>query len=83
MKTVKSADVVQAYNAEKDGVEMSLFVRKNKDDKISNEFYFLGQIKTVGAPNPTIIENTNKAAVEIQYTLHTPIREDLFDYIIS
>ncbi len=40
-RTENSDDVVQAYNAEKDGVEMSLFVRKNKDDKISKEFYFI------------------------------------------
>lgn len=82
-RTEKSADVVQAYNAENDGVEMSLFVRRNKDDKISKEFYFLGKIKTIGTPNPIVMENTNKTAVEIRYQLYTPIREDLFDYIIS
>ena len=82
-RTEKSADVVQAYNAEKDGVEMSLFVRKNKDDKLSKEFYYLGKIKAVGTPKPIIMGNTNKTAVEIKYQLYTPVREDLFDYIIS
>ncbi|WP_416233811.1 DUF3427 domain-containing protein [Clostridium estertheticum] len=82
-RTEKSADVVQAYNAEKDGVEMSLFVRKNKDDKLSKEFYFLGKINTVGTPIPIIMGNTNKTAVEIRYQLCTAIREDLFDYITS
>ncbi|MBU3101693.1 MULTISPECIES: DUF3427 domain-containing protein [Clostridium] len=82
-RTEKSADVVQAYNAEKDGVEMSLFVRKNKDDKLSKEFYYLGKINAVGTLNPIIMGNTNKTAVEIRYQLYTPIREDLFDYIIS
>ncbi|MPQ30560.1 DUF3427 domain-containing protein [Clostridium estertheticum] len=82
-RTEKSADVVQAYNAEKDGVEMSLFVRKNKDDKLSKEFYYLGKINTVGTPIPIIMGNTNKSAVEIRYQLYTPVREDLFDYIIS
>ncbi|MGH4049806.1 MAG: DUF3427 domain-containing protein [Clostridium sp.] len=82
-RTEKSADVVQAYNAKKDGVEMSLFVRKNKDDKLSKEFYYLGKINAVGVPNPIIMGNTNKSAVEIKYQLYTPVREDLFDYIIS
>lgn len=82
-RTEVSADVVQAYNAEKDGVEMSLFVRKNKDDKLSKEFYYLGKIKAVGTPKPIIMGNTNKTAVEIKYQLYTPIREDLFDYITS
>ncbi|PRR82004.1 DUF3427 domain-containing protein [Clostridium vincentii] len=82
-RTVKSADVVQVYTAEKDGVEMSLFVRKDKKDTISKEFYYLGKITAIGSPNPTIMKNVNRAAVEIQYHLYTPIREDLFDYIIS
>lgn len=43
-----SKDVVTAYNAEKLGVSMELFVRKNKDDKISKEFYYLGKIRAVG-----------------------------------
>ena len=82
-RTEKSADVAQAYNAEKDGVEMSLFVRKNKDDKVSKEFYYLGKIKAVGTPESIIMKKTNKTAVEIKYQLCTPVREDLFDYIIS
>jgi superfamily II DNA or RNA helicase/HKD family nuclease len=82
-RTENSADVVQAYNAEKDGVQMSLFVRKNKDDKISKEFYFLGRIKAVGTPNLITMANTNKTAVEIRYQLYTPVREDIYDYIIS
>ncbi|URZ16564.1 DUF3427 domain-containing protein [Clostridium felsineum] len=82
-RTAKSIDIIQAYNAEKDGVEMSLFVRKNKDDKISKEFYFLGKIKAVGIPHPIIMENTSKTAVEIEYQLYTPVREDIFNYLTS
>lgn len=82
-RTETSSDVVQAYNAENDGVQMSLFVRKNKDDKISKEFYYLGKIKAIGTPNPITMANTNKTAVEIRYQLYTPVREDLYDYIIS
>jgi len=82
-RTIQSQDIVQAYNAEKDGVEMTLFVRKNKDDKISKEFYFLGKIKVVGKPNQFTMKNTTKTAVEIRYKLITPVREDIYDYIIS
>ncbi len=82
-RTKDSADVVQAYNAEQDGVEMSLFVRRNKDDKISKEFYFLGKIKAVGTPNPITMGDSGKSAVEISYQLYTPVREDLYDYITS
>ncbi|ENK0838568.1 DEAD/DEAH box helicase [Clostridium botulinum] len=82
-RTIESQDIVQAYNAEKDGVEMTLFVRKNKDDKISKEFYFLGKIKAVGKPNEFTMKNTTKTAVEIRYKLITPVREDIYDYITS
>lgn len=82
-RTPESEDVVQAYRAHEDGVEMSLFVRKNKDDKMSKEFYFLGKITAVGKPKPVIMRNTEKSAVEIHYRLHTPVREDIFEYIVS
>jgi superfamily II DNA or RNA helicase/HKD family nuclease len=82
-RKVNSPDIIQMYNSEKDGVEMSLFVRKNKDDKSSKEFYFLGKIKAVGTPTPIIMKNTNKSAVEINYQLSTSVREDLFEYFIS
>ena len=82
-RTEKSVDVVQAYNAEKDGVQMNLFVRKNKDDKMSKEFCYLGKIKTAGTPSAITMKNINKTAVEISYQLYTPVREDIFDYIIS
>ncbi|MCB2287813.1 DEAD/DEAH box helicase [Clostridium algidicarnis] len=82
-RTITSDDIVQAYSAEENGVEMSLFVRKNKDDKVSKEFYFLGKIKAIGKPIQFIMKNTSKTAVEIKYQLVTPIREDIYDYMIS
>ncbi len=82
-RTITSDDIVQAYNAEENGIEMSLFVRKNKDDKVSKEFYFLGKIKAIGKPIQFIMKNTSKTAVEIKYQLVTPIREDIYDYMIS
>lgn len=82
-RTTTSEDIVKAYNAEDHGVEMTLFVRKNKDDKISKEFYFLGKIKAVGKPHEFTMKNTAKTAVEIRYKLITKVREDIYDYIIS
>ncbi|MBB6713889.1 DEAD/DEAH box helicase [Clostridium gasigenes] len=82
-RSVNSEDIIQAYNAEKNGVEMSLFVRKNKADNSSKEFYFLGKIKAVGNPKEFTMKNTTKTAVEINYHLHTPIREDIYEYITS
>lgn len=82
-RTIYSEDVIQAYNANENGVEISLFVRRNKDDKISKEFYYLGKMNTVGEPEPFIMPNTTSNAVKIKYQLETPVREDLYEFITS
>ena len=82
-RTIKSDDVAQIYNSEKNNVIMYLFVRKNKDDKISKEFYFLGKIHPYGHPKEFIMKNTTKSAVEIHYKLSTPIRSDIYEYLTN
>ncbi|MGL5617163.1 MAG: DEAD/DEAH box helicase [Sarcina sp.] len=82
-RTVQSEDVLKAYGAENEGIKMYLFVRKNKDDKTSKEFYFLGKIKAIGKPHQFVMKNTNKTAVEINYEIITPVREDVYDYLRS
>lgn len=82
-RSIESEDVYTALHAKELGVSMELFVRKNKDDKISKEFYYLGKIHATGKTHEFIMPNTNKKAVEIQYILETPVREDLYDYIVS
>ena len=62
---------------------MHLFVRKNKDDKISKEFYYLGRMKATGRAQEFQMENTTKTAVEIEWALETPVREDIYEYIIG
>lgn len=82
-RSVESEDVYTALHAEELGVDMELFVRKNKDDKISKEFYYLGKIKATGEIHEFVMHNTNKKAVEIQYKLVTPIRDDLYEFIMN
>lgn len=82
-RSLESEDVYTALHARELGVDMELFVRKNKDDKISKEFYYLGKITATGETNEFVMENTSKKAVEIMYKLVTPVREDLYEYIIS
>ncbi|HHX62542.1 MAG TPA: DEAD/DEAH box helicase [Epulopiscium sp.] len=80
-RTLQSSDIITAYNAETLGVSMDLFVRKNKDDKGSKEFYYLGRIKTTGEPKEVFRESSGDNVVELMYQLDTPVREDLYDYI--
>ena len=82
-RTVSSDDVSKALNSKKLGIEMDLFIRKNKDDKGSKEFYYMGKIYPTGVYKEFVMPNTNKTAVEINYMLKTPIKDDLYDYIIN
>ena len=70
-------------NEKKRGIDVQLFVRKNKDDKISKEFYYLGRMYATGEVKEFIMPNTDKSAVEIEWALDTPVREDIYEYIIN
>ncbi len=82
-RTVQSEDVQNFLHAKERGIDMQLFVRKNKDDKISKEFYYLGRMQASGQANQFVMKNTDKTAVEIEWILETPVREDLYKYIVS
>ena len=82
-RTINSEDVQIALNSSSLGVDMELFIRKNKDDKISKEFYYMGKITPTGNYKQFVMPNTNATAVEIEYELKTPIKEDLYDYIVN
>ena len=58
---------------------------KNKDDKESKEFYYLGRIRhnADGILKEFVMPNTDATAVEIEYKLDTPVEKNLYDYITS
>ena len=76
-----SNDVQNFLNAKERGIQVELFVRKNKDDKISKEFYYLGTMQASGKTKEFTMANTNKTAVEIEWILDEPIRDDIYEYI--
>ncbi len=80
-RTIASADVQTAINAKELGIQMFLFVRKNKDDHQSKEFYYLGRIFATGNFESILVGSEN--AVEIEYQLEIPIRQDIYDYITN
>ncbi len=82
-RKVTSPDIVRAYGARDNGVKMELFVRKNKDDKVSKEFYYLGRMDTVGDPKPIIMGEAGLNAVELEYQLDTGVREDVYEFIVE
>jgi superfamily II DNA or RNA helicase/HKD family nuclease len=82
-RSLESEDVLNFLHADERGIEVELFVRKNKDDKISKEFYYLGHMKASGNAKEFTMPNTNKTAVEIEWILDVPVREDIYQYIVS
>ena len=82
-RTKDSEDVQNFLHARERGIDVELFVRKNKDDKISKEFYYLGRMTTTGKAEEFIMANTDKTAVEIEWELDTPVREDIYEYIVN
>lgn len=80
-RTTQSPDVQMALNSVERGVRMELFVRKNKDDKESKEFYYLGPIVPTGFARQFNMPNTDATAVEIGYHLLKPVEANLYEYL--
>ena len=86
----KDADHIYKRKETDKNNRIFLFIKKNKklkdnrkkkdDDK---EFYFLGEIEAQGDPTPIFMESTNDNAFEINYKLDTPVRKDIYDYIVN
>jgi len=82
-RTLQSEDVQNFLYAKERGIDVHLFVRKNKDDKISKEFYYLGRMSASGKAKEFCMANTTKTAVEIEWLLDTPVQDDIYQYIIG
>ncbi len=82
-RSLNSEDVQNFLKAKERGIDVELFVRKNKDDKISKEFYYLGSMTASGHTETITMANTDKSAVEIEWILDEPVREDIYEYIVN
>lgn len=82
-RSMASDDVQNFLKAKERGIQVELFVRKNKDDKISKEFYYLGHMTASGNAKEFTMANTKKSAVEIEWILDVPVRDDIYEYIVN
>lgn len=88
-RSISSKDVQTALSSQNGNVEMHLFVckeidgQKEKKSKEAKEFYYLGKIKATGECYEFNMVDSGKRAVEIYYELDTPVREDIYDYIVN
>ncbi len=69
-------NMVRVRDHKANGTTIHLFMRKNKDDKGSKEFYYLGMmdfVEFIGDGKP----------VEIRYRLYDTVRYDIYEYMIG
>ena len=64
-------------------IKIDLFVRKNKNDTTSKEFYYMGQIHAIDKPINVKLPDNKNSAVQFTYKLEKEIRKDIFDYITN
>ena len=82
-RKLNSPEIERLRHARETGMRTFLFVRKNKSDAESKEFYYLGEMRATGRFVPIVMAGTDKPAVEIEYDLLTPVKDELYDYLTS
>ncbi len=82
-RSLNSPEIERLRNAAHNGMRTHLFVRKNKSDAESKEFYYLGEMMPTGRFVPIVMAGTDKPAVEIEYDLLAPVADELYDYLTS
>ncbi len=82
-RSLNSPDIQRIKDSTKTGTLILLFVRKNKNDSQSKDFYFLGKIVPTGDFEEILMKNTNSNAIEITYRLETPVLDELYDYLTT
>ena len=79
-RSLKSDDVQKFLNSDLEGIAVHLFVRKNKDDKETKEFYYLGTMKPTGWAQEFTMP-VGAQAVKMKWKLDRPVPKSLYDYI--
>ncbi|RRJ63333.1 DUF3427 domain-containing protein [Paenibacillus oralis] len=77
-RTLESEEVKKIVNAEKSGIEIHIFVKKDDDE--GSEFYYLGRAN----PNIATVEETvmeGKAVINMQLELENNVESSLYTYI--
>lgn len=78
-RTLESAEIKRLQTADKTGLKVPLFLRRNTRDGLK-EFYYLGLMKPDGQFEEVCMKDGRTKAVRISYVLDRPVREDLYDF---
>ena len=81
-RSMSSPEILRLKAWPENGMKTYLFMRKNKKDKGGKEFYFLGEMTPTREFEP-ITTRSGDSAVEIYYQLKNPIRQDIYEFMLS
>ena len=79
--TLQDDNMIPFINANKNHTSIHIFIRKNKLDEESKEFYYLGLGNILNIKQETMANNS--PVCEILYQLDQPVRKDIYDYIVN
>ena len=82
-RSLDSDEIQRIYNEKNNHIQIHLFVRKNKNDTTSKEFYYMGQIHAIDKPINVKLPDNKNSAIQFTYKLENEIRKDIFDYITN
>lgn len=80
-QTTRSKQIKKIASFKESGTPIRLFVRKNKNDKTSKEFYYLGEVVLTGNMQDGFIPDTKVPIVEIEYKFSKPVDQIIYEYI--
>lgn len=80
-QTTKSVQIQKIASFKESGTPIRLFIRKNKNDKTSKEFYYLGEVLLTGNMRDGFIPGTTVPIVEIEYKFARPVDQRIYEYI--
>lgn len=82
-RSIDSDEIQRIYDEANNHLQIHLFVRKNKNDTTSKEFYYMGQMHAIDEPFKVQLPDNKNSAIQFTYRLENEIRKELFDYIIQ
>lgn len=82
-RSIDSDEIQRIYDEANNHLQIHLFVRKNKNDTTSKEFYYMGQMHAINEPFKVQLPDNKNSAIQFTYRLENEIRKELFDYIIQ
>jgi superfamily II DNA or RNA helicase/HKD family nuclease len=82
-RTLASPEITKLAQADTNGMKCYLFMRKDNKEDDRDGFVFLGEIHPTGRFEQVTYAEGKGTAVEIEYDLETPVREDLYDFFLS